>query len=526
PSAAAAAPSAAPAPVDPPAPSPGYVQPGSSDSLRPKDIASDQGADAAGAVVADDGALPALDVLDLGRQNANAAIGSGTLGVESALGDSGFGLPAFAEVTEESKLLEDEPIDIEAAFGGPPPFSPRVPQPPAPAPPPAKATPLAVPRVAAAPKVTPLATPPAAPLAASSGVGRASRPFVSPVPARPTQGGLRAVEAPAPGRPSSPPGPPSSPVAPLPTLAEARAAAAAGQREQALTMLRVLLARHEENQRLTDVAVVLDEIVRVDADDVAAHHKRVELACRLDDRTRIIGSYLGLAAALQRSGQEKRARAVYQRVLDLDPGREEAQRALAAAAVPEAPAPREPVAVEPATSAGFMDLGAMLRADEPRRSTRMVIEERAPSGDEQADFAEMFRKFKQGIAESVAEEDHESHYDLGVAYKEMGLVDEAIAEFQKALRGTDRRARAYEALGQCFVEKGQFRIASAVLRNALQEPGADDQQLIGVLYLLGQSAEAMQAADEAQTYYQRVFAVDIEFRDAAARLDALAQVTR
>jgi tetratricopeptide (TPR) repeat protein len=151
-----------------------------------------------------------------------------------------------------------------------------------------------------------------------------------------------------------------------------------------------------------------------------------------------------------------------------------------------------------------------------------VVDEEKPTGDEEADFAEMLRKFKQGVAENVEEEDHESHYDLGVAFKEMGLLDEAIAEFQKALRGAQKRVRTYEALGQCFIEKKQFQIASTILQRALAE-GHGDDQLVGVLYLLGYSAEALQQWPDAITNYQRVFAVDIQFRDVTERLTNLEQ---
>jgi tetratricopeptide (TPR) repeat protein len=170
---------------------------------------------------------------------------------------------------------------------------------------------------------------------------------------------------------------------------------------------------------------------------------------------------------------------------------------------------------------GFVDLGEWLRASEPVRSTRMVSNDVAPSGDEHADFAEMLRRFKEGVSANVDDEDYASHYDLGVAYKEMGLTEEAIAEFQKALRGEDHRVRAYEALGQCFVEQGQHQVATTLLRRALESTRADDQQLVGVLYLLGYSSEAMGRHGDAVGYYQRVFSVDIEFRDVASRLAAL-----
>jgi tetratricopeptide (TPR) repeat protein len=173
-----------------------------------------------------------------------------------------------------------------------------------------------------------------------------------------------------------------------------------------------------------------------------------------------------------------------------------------------------------------VNLGDLLRVDDSPRSTRMIVEEQEPTGDEEADFADMLKKFKQGIAENVAQEDYQSHYDLGVAFKEMGLVDEAIAEFQKALKAPSNRLPTYEAIGQCFIEKEQFAIASTVLGRALSEGGYGDEELIGVLYLLGRAAEALKRNEEALSYYQRIFVVDIEFRDVADRVKQLGRVAR
>ena len=156
----------------------------------------------------------------------------------------------------------------------------------------------------------------------------------------------------------------------------------------------------------------------------------------------------------------------------------------------------------------------------------MIVNEEEPSGDEEADFADMLKKFKQGIAENVSQEDYQSHYDLGVAFKEMGLVDEAIAEFQKALKAPKNRLPTYEALGHCFIEKEQYAIASTVLARALGEGGYSDEELIGVLYLLGRAAEALNHSEEALSYYQRVCVVDIEFRDVVNRMSAIEKVAR
>jgi tetratricopeptide (TPR) repeat protein len=176
-------------------------------------------------------------------------------------------------------------------------------------------------------------------------------------------------------------------------------------------------------------------------------------------------------------------------------------------------------------SGSFVNLGDWLRDEAAPRDTRMVVEEQEPTGDEAADFADMLRKFKQGVAENVDPEDYQSHYDLAIAFKEMGLLDEAIAEFQKALGSPTNRLPTYEALGQCFLEKSQFKLASSILSRALHER-APEEQLVGVLYLLGRAAEAQGLTSDAVTYYQRVFVLDIQFRDTADRLSELERVAR
>jgi tetratricopeptide (TPR) repeat protein len=167
----------------------------------------------------------------------------------------------------------------------------------------------------------------------------------------------------------------------------------------------------------------------------------------------------------------------------------------------------------------FVDLGDWLREDAGPRSYRMVAEEDTNRVEgEEADFTDMLEKFKAGVAANVDDEDFDSHYDLGVAYREMGLIDEAIFEFQKALRGATQRIRAYEALGQCFIDRSEHDVAITVLGRALREPGMEDEDLIGVLYLLGFASEGSRKPRDAAAYYQRVFAIDIDFRDVSKRL--------
>ncbi|HXT15496.1 MAG TPA: tetratricopeptide repeat protein [Gemmatimonadaceae bacterium] len=316
----------------------------------------------------------------------------------------------------------------------------------------------------------------------------------------------------------------------------------AGDRDGGIKELETAMSGAERGGDLELAMSLAEELARLEPAAVRHHQKRVEYAFRKNDRPRLIEAYLSLGGSLVDAEQGDKARTVYQRVLDLAPDELRARAALDALQGPEpepepqpraagpgarrpsvgVQAPQEPA---PAASNSFVNLGDWLRDDEQPKDTRMVVAEQEPTGDEDADFQDMLRKFKQGVAENVDAEDYQSHYDLAIAFKEMGLLDEAIAEFQKALGSPTNRLPTYEALGQCFLEKGQPRLASSILSRGLNEKASEDQ-LVGVLYLLGRAAEEQGNAAEALTYYQRVFVLDIQFRDIAERMNEVERAAR
>ena len=318
----------------------------------------------------------------------------------------------------------------------------------------------------------------------------------------------------------------------------------AGDRDGGVRELEIAMLGFERASDLATAMSVADEIVRVDPSSVKHHQKRVEYAYRSNDKPQLVEAYIALADALFRNGQVDKSRSIYQRVLELSPDDIRAQAAISTmpepapaapadkktpASVPKQSAPGKAPAVgrpTPVADDAFVNLGDWLRDEEGPKDTRMVVAEEEPTGNEEADFADMLKKFKQGVAENVEAEDYQSHYDLGVAFKEMGLVDEAIAEFQKALRGPENRVRTYEAIGNCFMEKAQHSMAATILARALSEKGLNDEQLIGVLYLLGRANEALGRNEQAVEFYQRVFVVDITFQDVGDRLNALENAAR
>jgi tetratricopeptide (TPR) repeat protein len=322
-----------------------------------------------------------------------------------------------------------------------------------------------------------------------------------------------------------------------------------------LEELELALGGFERLGEWSRAAEVADRLVALAPDSIRHHQKRVELAFRSGERAPLLDAYLSLGDALARLGASEKAVAVFGRVREHDPGNAHALAALAALAAREGdsgtpaaergtPAPAKPAAppsvtapappppppaAEPpapqrpaARSDSFVDLGSMILDEGGPRDTRMRIDRADPRDqDEEREFHEILEQFKRGIEQNLDSEDYQAHYDLGIAFKEMGLLDEAIAEFQKALRSPEGRLRTSEALGICFFEKGQFAISETVLRRAVDTVDGGDDAKIGLLYWLGRAAEAQGKELEAITSYERALAVDIRFMDLSDRVHRL-----
>ncbi|HSM86458.1 MAG TPA: tetratricopeptide repeat protein, partial [Candidatus Limnocylindrales bacterium] len=125
------------------------------------------------------------------------------------------------------------------------------------------------------------------------------------------------------------------------------------------------------------------------------------------------------------------------------------------------------------------------------------------------------------------EEDPETHYNLGIAFKEMGLLDEAIGELQKVCHAVDKGTsfsqpiQAYTWLAQCLVDKGAPEAAVRWYQKALQLPGLDDGSRCAIYYDLASAYEAYGDKKSALTNFMEVYGSNIDFRDVASRIKEL-----
>jgi tetratricopeptide (TPR) repeat protein len=138
-----------------------------------------------------------------------------------------------------------------------------------------------------------------------------------------------------------------------------------------------------------------------------------------------------------------------------------------------------------------------------------------------AGLADIFKEFKKGVDKQLGKEDYDTRYNLGIAYKEMGLLDEAIAEFQLAAKDEKRILECSSMLGICFMEKGMPKLAVKWFEKGLQAPGRSDEEYAGLRYDLAMAYEADGALDKALSLFTDLYGQDANFRDVAAKVREL-----
>ncbi len=145
------------------------------------------------------------------------------------------------------------------------------------------------------------------------------------------------------------------------------------------------------------------------------------------------------------------------------------------------------------------------------------------------DLSEMFGELKHELEEEMVagDDDPETHYNLGVAFREMGLLDEAIAELQKVCtsieRGTpfSQPVQTYTWLAQCFLDKGVPDAAIRWYEKALNLSGLDEEARLAINYELGSACESAMDKPAALRYFTEVYGQNIDYRDVTERIAAL-----
>ncbi len=312
-----------------------------------------------------------------------------------------------------------------------------------------------------------------------------------------------------------------------------------GNIKQAPESFQRAIAGYTRDNNLIRVFEIYEKLISMNPYELSLHSKKVKVAIKLNENDLIVRSYSDLAEVLTRINQIDRAVIIYRKIIEINPTNGLAKEQLAKYAPVEEETSIEiqsvktiekttpPIETSPTEEEGdFMDLADLLNDDddENNEKTQMVLEGTSDGAPPIMGLDEIIDSFKSGISESVEVEDYDSHYDLGVAYKEMGLLEEAISEFQIATRGQDTRLKAYEMLGVSFMEKGNLEFAVKQFERGLKTPKHSDEEYLGCHYHLGLAYEQLGEYKKAIEQLEEVYLINVSFKDVRERLESLQNI--
>jgi tetratricopeptide (TPR) repeat protein len=169
------------------------------------------------------------------------------------------------------------------------------------------------------------------------------------------------------------------------------------------------------------------------------------------------------------------------------------------------------------------DLSSITAALEAQYGTDRAPEVAEPPAEPESEQSveQVFETFKEHVKAAVDVGDFRTHYDLGIAYKEMGLIDDALAEFRVASAAPELYREACSMLGLCHWERGETEEAIRWHRAALEAPGSEDIPLSGLRYELAEKLEQTGDAQGAYELFGRILADDPGYRDVNRRVSEL-----
>ncbi len=149
-------------------------------------------------------------------------------------------------------------------------------------------------------------------------------------------------------------------------------------------------------------------------------------------------------------------------------------------------------------------------------------------GDEMGELLDFLDEFKVETEQHKPQEDFETHYNLGQAYKEMDMFEEAIEEFQQAFKAVMSEpmhsdyVSCCSMLAFCFMQKGLPRLAVVWLKKGLESPGRNEDVYHALRYDLANAYAALGDFKDAYNIFAEIYAVDVQYRGVKTRMQEIA----
>ncbi len=271
------------------------------------------------------------------------------------------------------------------------------------------------------------------------------------------------------------------------------------------------------------------QVATMEMDTSGGAQEVTSLVDQVEEAVEVVGSQtltdeLQEAEFFVQQGMMQEAQSAFQRILVRDPEHTVAKQKLAEIerkiAAPAKEKPRRPAAKKDTVfkvtdtqvaQGDFIDLAGELNEE-------MALEEKTSSADIEPEVQDLLHQFQAGVREQIDVTDYETHYHLGIAYKDLGLYDEAIEELRLAASDAANRVRCAGPLGLTYLAKGEPEQAVEELIEGLAATQNGTEERWGVLYDLATAYEALGDAQKALEALQSIHSESPKFRDIRTRV--------
>lgn len=187
---------------------------------------------------------------------------------------------------------------------------------------------------------------------------------------------------------------------------------------------------------------------------------------------------------------------------------------------PFVPSTGQPGAVSP----GYIDIADKIEEEIEALEAEFYKQIKERTSVIEKDLVEIVQEFRRQVEIKLDQKNFEARYNLGLAFLEQSLYEEAIAEFELAAADPARAADCWGLIGQCYVKKRNYPEARRCFEGAISLTPAESPERFALAYELASLYEMMSENEAALALYREVSAWNPKFRNTAKRVKILEKI--
>jgi tetratricopeptide (TPR) repeat protein len=300
--------------------------------------------------------------------------------------------------------------------------------------------------------------------------------------------------------------------------------------ENALNEAQALSELFLKEKRYSDAIDLYNRLLGISPDNLQLREKLFQFYMLKEDKDKALEEILKIGDFYVRRNQYDDAIKLYRKALSLDERNVGVHYAIGVLHADHLNEPREAIAafcrvyeLDPSHKEGMKRLvGLLLEDNRPAEAVQVLNALIKLDRANELVRDEIIDEYKRRVEEHP--EDNQSRYVLGVIYKELGLLDNAIEQFQRTKKVPELLLQSYDMLGMCFERKVGFNmkeIAIKQFKKGLETKGYRDEEYQELRYNLAELYNRNNMLTEAQKLYQDCFSVDINFKDVKHKLQQI-----